>query len=55
MNGTFWDRINWWLCRKFGHKPEIKYDSPGGGDPEVCKRCDLLMSTAYSRERDSKR
>lgn len=51
MNYTWRERFARWLCEKFGHKARIEYDNPGGGDPEICKRCNRLLSTAYSRER----
>lgn len=54
MNGTRWERFMRWLCRKLGHRGRIDYDSPGGGDPEVCTRCRVLLSTAYSRSRQAK-
>lgn len=40
-----------WLCSKFGHRAEIDYHSPGGGNPEICKRCGRLLSTMLSRGR----
>jgi hypothetical protein len=37
--------------RQFGHRAFIDYDNPGGGDPEICRRCNALISTAYSRSK----
>lgn len=51
MRGTWWERLQRWLCRKFGHRGRIDYASAGGGDPEVCTRCGQLLSTAFSRSR----
>lgn len=42
-------RFRRWLCRKFGHRGVIDCQSSGGGDPEICRRCRALLSTAYSR------
>lgn len=50
MMPSLLDRLRAWLCRKFGHRARIDYQSPGGHDPEVCRRCNTLLSTAYSRE-----
>ena len=51
MEYTWRQKLANWLCRTFGHRAHIDYDSPGGGDPEVCRRCDRLLSTAYSRSK----
>lgn len=49
MNQTLFERLKNWICSKIGHKSFIDYNSLGGGDPEICKRCNRLLSTAYSR------
>lgn len=49
MMPSLWERFMAWLCVKLGHRARIDYDSPGGGDPEICTRCNRLLSTAYSR------
>ena len=51
MIPTLWQRIMEWICQKIGHRGKIDYKSPGGGNPEVCARCNLLLSTEYSRKR----
>lgn len=51
MSEALWHVFMSWICRKFGHRAHIDYDSRGGGDPEICKRCDRLLSTRYSRSR----
>lgn len=49
MNYTLTQRIQNWICSKFGHKSFIDHDCPSGTEPEVCKRCNKLISTQYSR------
>lgn len=44
-------RLARWVCKNFGHQSRIHYDFPGGGDPEICSRCNSLLSTAYSRQK----
>lgn len=51
MRPPLWQRIKEWICSKIGHNGKILLDSPGGGAPEICTRCNLLMSTEYSRSR----
>ncbi len=51
MSEALWYMFKSWICKKFGHRGRIDYNSPGGGDPEVCSRCDRLLSTAYSRNK----
>lgn len=46
-----WQQFMEWLCSTFGHRARIEYDNPGGGDPEICRRCKRLLSTAYSRSK----
>ena len=53
MMPTWWERLKAWVCEKFGHNAYIDYESAGGGDPEVCRRCNRLLSTAYSRSKKS--
>lgn len=50
MNGTLLQRFRWWLCRRFGHRGRI-YTDNNITDPEICTRCNSLLSTRYSRER----
>jgi hypothetical protein len=52
MSEALWYVFKSWLCRKFGHRAEIHYSSLGGGDPEICRRCNRLLSTAYSRSKE---
>jgi hypothetical protein len=49
VNGSLWERFMRWLCKTFGHRTYIDYTSTGGGDPEICYRCNALVSTACSR------
>lgn len=49
MIETLLARLRRWICRRWGHRGVIHFDSPGGGDPEICRRCGSLLSTAYSR------
>ena len=49
MPESILQRMRRWWCRRFGHRGEIHYDSLGGGDPEICRRCGQLLSTEYSR------
>jgi hypothetical protein len=37
------------LCRWWGHWAYIDYGAKGGGDPEVCRCCGAVLSTAWSR------
>lgn len=53
MNGTLRERFMRWLCSKLGHRGRIRHDLQGGGDPEICTRCNALVSTAWSRARAS--
>lgn len=46
-------RLARWICKNFGHQSRIHYDFPGGGDPEICSRCNSLLSTAYSRQKEA--
>ncbi len=43
-----WQRIKEWICAKAGHSSKVL---EGNGDPEICTRCNLLLSTAFSRAR----
>lgn len=52
MNKPLIERFKEWLCTKLGHKAIIDYNCPGGGDPEICTRCNRLLSTAYSRSKN---
>lgn len=47
-------RARRWWCERFGHRGEILHDCPGGGEPEVCRRCNRLLTTAWSRARNLK-
>jgi hypothetical protein len=49
MGESLRERFMAWLCRTFSHRARIEYASPGGGVPEICRRCRRLLSTAYSR------
>ena len=54
MSETWIQQLRAWLCRKFGHRGIVDYQSAGGGDPEICRRCSALLSTAFSRAADAK-
>lgn len=49
MNYSLIQRIKNWMCRMFGHKVFREALT----EIEVCKRCNRLLSTRYSREKES--
>lgn len=51
MEGSFIERMKRLWCKTFGHYTFIDYGNPGGGQPEICRICKALVSTAYSRSR----
>ena len=50
MDYTLTERFKLWLCHMFGHRAFIDYNSSCGSAPEICRRCNRLLSTAFSRE-----
>lgn len=51
MGGSWIERVQRRLCLWFGHWTYIDYKSKGGGNPEICRCCSALISTAYSRDK----